>query len=232
MSSRKLTFMVGQYVLSPVSYNSSGEVNIDTPFIEEAQNQKGNPRQVLRAYFNPNFLGSPVFRRVDESQTRGLRVFIPKVSTEWTVVQIKSVSEKASYGKPVNLEKGLLISYAVKCRELYSKALQFIEEVKTIKVQNLELPSFEQWIQNKEGYISSYEREKKSTSEILVKASRLEIKELKNRMFSITDKHSKHINNIKRKAELLYSDIKALEIKDEEVENDYEKLLKAIDNKG
>lgn len=226
---KDLVFQINQYILLPVSYNSSGEVSIDTAFIEKAKNQKGNPRLVLRAYYNPHFLGSPVFRRVDEKNPRGLRVFIPEMSTDWTVVQLKSISEKAAYGKPVNLEKGLIISYALKCRELYSKALTYIPKDATIKVQDLKLPSFEKWMENKEGYISMYERAKKENSEVIIKGLKLQIKSLKDRISKLNDKHCKHLEHIKIKTRVLKSDLEALEVTDEEVYNDIKAILEIIE---
>lgn len=203
----------GDYILPPLVYNSENKAKIEKPLIEETVNRQKKIRLTLRAYFSNRFLGSPVLKKFDDTP-KGVKVFIPKVNEDWTAVQIAKIYERAIYGIPVVLEKGLIISYFEFCRELHTRSLTFNNKEKTIKPSKLILPKFEDWLGTKEGYRSIIEREK---SESIVKENEkltLEVDELKD---SLTEFKIKEIivNRIKLKYDALMQSAKKLELQDD-----------------
>lgn len=212
------------YILKPVNYNSSGDIDVAEVNEELTENQKGVKRLVLRAYQNPNYLGSPVFRRKTE-EAIGIKVFVPTVKN-WTVVQIIDVYEKAAFGVPVDLEKGLLISYFEYCRSDFNDSLVYDEENKTIASRVNNLISFEEWFKiGKPGYVSMVQRDNNKMKKIAVieeEKNKLkeELNNLKTKTFLATD-------SIKQAIEELKTDLnKILDGKnDDQIETDIDKIM-------
>jgi hypothetical protein len=229
--SESIILSKGQYILCPLSYKIDGIVKVETPFFTESEFQKGKPRLTLKAYLNINFLGSPVFRKESDKETgnvSGVVVFIPKVPYEWSVVQIQSVFERSAFGIPVNLDEGLLLSYGEFCREKFNNNLFFNEEKKVIQAKDINLPSFEEWMTTKEGYISSIEREKRKNIRIELQEKDKEIENLSSKIKAIKEGFDKKMETVREALLVLKSDLKSLEIEDEEIKVDLKKLSKEV----
>ena len=221
----------GQYILRPFLYDSGDTVKLANPLKEDSKSKNGEDRVVLRVYKNNNFLGSPICRRSDEEK-KGLKVFIPsKEGLDWTVIQVFQVFKNSVFGLPIVLEKGLLLSYFEYCRELYNYSLSYNEEKQTIKPDpNLNLPSFEYWMKNKEGYKTYNERKKEQNLEVSLHLAKEKIKNL-NKEISVLSTNTKKIkDNLLNKLSVLKLDLESLEIKDEEVQNDISNFLEAIED--